>query len=197
MRTLFWATICFWGAILSILPVISILISENAYRNSAINSFLKNNSDALLSVGTLLLISLLAILQVHIANVASEKREQSNRKTQVEMKLSEFRQAWILDLRDLVSEFSSLVHDSKSADEITRMRALATKIPLFFDPNQDDYKKVLLLITEFLKAKVSGDQSFNSKSTELEMQFAYILDREWGKMKAELIRAQSQNEDIP
>jgi hypothetical protein len=196
IKTIFWATLCFWGTILALFPAISILVSENAFSSSPLNSFLLKNNDALLSIGTLFLISFLAILQVHISNVSSETREKSNRKTQVEMKLAEFRNIWVSDLRDQASELFSLVVTAKNSEKMPQIRKLSTSIHLKFDPKQPEFGIVADLISKLIGTAVYDSNSTDERAidkarSEFQIGMALILDEEWAKMKRALEEAQS------
>jgi hypothetical protein len=171
-------------------------VSENAFSSSPLNSFLLKNNDALLSIGTLFLISFLAILQVHISNVSSETREKSNRKTQVEMKLAEFRNIWVSDLRDQASELFSLVVTAKNSEKMPQIRKLSTSIHLKFDPKQPEFGIVADLISKLIGTAVYDSNSTDERAidkarSEFQIGMALILDEEWAKMKRALEEAQS------
>ena len=193
VKTVFWATFCFWGSILALFPAISIHISENAYSNSALNEFVKLNKEMLLSIGTLLLISFLAILQTYISNYSSEKREESNRRTQTELKLAEFRQEWIDGLRDDLSEFASLLNNDSfpSNENFERMVVLHARIMLRMNNGDVKYPTLLKAMSSYLKAARSEkgkmrDIDITTAHTTLITTSQDLLKTEWNRLKRDL-----------
>jgi hypothetical protein len=198
IRTIFFATLCFWGSILAFLPVVSIMISENAYSNSSVNGFIKSNREVLLSIGTLLLISLLAVVQVYIGNRSSEARERANRAIQAELKVAEFRQQWINELRQELAECYLLAFEDKDTRNTAAFGAVWTKIRIRLNLDEpkaqalyrsmfriSDYQETL---EPFKKGEALSD--FMNASHD-------FLRNEWKRLKSDIKNSESYTEPTP
>lgn len=171
-------------------PAVLYIGSHDDGHSSKLESFILDYQGTIASIGTLLLISSLAILQVYLSNVSAEWRERVNRKTQVEIKLAEFRQIWVNDLRTDTSELVSIAYGAIGAKNIDRMQFLNTRILLRLDPNQRDTIQTATALANLIKAVKENKDDLPSATTQLQLHMAQLLDAEWEKMKEELAAAQ-------
>jgi hypothetical protein len=112
------------------------------------------------------------------------------------MKLAEFRNIWVSDLRDQASELFSLVVTAKNSEKMPQIRKLSTSIHLKFDPKQPEFGIVADLISKLIGTAVYDSNSTDERAidkarSEFQIGMALILDEEWAKMKRALEEAQS------
>ena len=106
------------------------------------------------------------------------------------VKLSEYRVAWIHKLRDTMSEFQSYAmtpgidHSSER-----KFYELGTKIELLMNPQDDDYKKLSECQYRMLTAQTTIEK-YRTNPEYVEV-CQRILKREWEKVKSEAF-AESQ-----
>lgn len=115
------------------------------------------------------------------------RTEQSKLDLQVTLKISEFRQNWINDLRDCLSEFQSrgvLPDDDPRTDR--EFYRLGTKIELLMNPNDPDYCQLQQLMYGFLSAADGDTLSKYRKNPTFVDISQRILKREWERLKADL-----------
>lgn len=103
------------------------------------------------------------------------------------MKIAEFRQAWINNLRDEMAEFQSYgVHPESNPAQERIFYKLGTKIELLMNPNDPDYPELQQQMYAFLSVS-DGDTvdkySQNPKFIELCQR---ILKREWDRLKRDI-----------
>ena len=143
----------------------------------------------------LLVISVVVpILSVLVATVASwyatRKTLRANKHRmnfEGVMKIAEFRQAWINNLRDEMAEFQSYgVHPEGNPAQERIFYKLGTKIELLMNPNDPDYLELQRQMYEFLSVS-NGDTvvkySHNPQFIELCQK---ILKREWDRLKSDM-----------
>jgi len=187
IKTVFFATLCFWGAVFSLLPVISIHVSNNAQSNSTLNLFIESNQEALLSIGTLLLISLLAIIQVYIGNRSSEAREQANRAIQGELKIAEFREKWISEIRQELAEYYFLASEDRETRDHREFGKILTKIRVRLnleEPLANNLYRTMLKVSDYLddldpRQKGIALSEFGTASHD-------FLRNEWKRLKLDI-----------
>ena len=100
-----------------------------------VNEFILEFYPTILGIGTVVLISFLALLTTVVSIEYSERREASNRRVQAELKIAEFRQIWINELRDDITKYSQILfqHGSQSTfgdAELDEVYTLMTRINL-------------------------------------------------------------------
>lgn len=197
IRTLFFATLCFWGALFAIFPVISIAISEYSTSSSPVNEFVRLNKEVLLSIGTLLLISFLALIQTYISNKSSDSRDQANRAVQAELKIAEFRQEWINSLRDELEEFNQLAFADPKERDNSRISAVLAKVRMRLNLNES---LALSLYKAMLEAGRTDHRSGEDEVAALislnEAAHKY-LSNEWKRLKDDIIKAQLLQDGTP
>ncbi len=90
------------------------------------------------------------------------------------LKISEFRQNWINELRDCISDFQS--HGILPDNDPTKDREfyrLGTKIELLMNPNDPDYDKLQGLMYRFLGTADGDTWSKDGNNAELELRTVY------------------------
>lgn len=107
-----------------------------------------------------------------------------------ELKLAEFRQAWINSLRDTMAEFHSIgTHPNTDQTSEKDFYKLGTKIELLMNPSDPDYQELHGLMYKYLNAKTLADKfSLNPQFINLSQR---ILKREWDRLKSDLDGAHS------
>jgi hypothetical protein len=106
------------------------------------------------------------------------------------MKIAEFRQTWINNLRDEMAEFQS--HGVLPGHDPTKERdfyRLGTKIELLMNPRDPDYGKLQSLMYGFLST-ANGDASDKyGHNAQFVTVCQGILKREWDRLKRDIAKA--------
>ncbi|KPP82740.1 MAG: hypothetical protein HLUCCA04_01360 [Oceanicaulis sp. HLUCCA04] len=108
-------------------------------------------------------------------------------------KIAGFRQAWINELREAISEFQSVatvVGDVRSDERIYR---LGTKSELMMNTEDDDYLELVSCLYSYLDYKnltIEERWQFNAPLVSVSQR---ILKREWERLKADLNAAAKSN----
>lgn len=193
-----WVAVLLTLINLTFLPVILVLLSKfegNFFQK--VESFVGGYAGILLSLGTLFLVSLLALLTTVITNRYSDQRYATNRQISTAVKLSDFRQVWINELRADLAEIITLTSESWKDDEQesnSRAMLLMSRILLRLNPGNEDIVKLRSTILD------ACDKALNDKvnldvTTELLVLSQIILKREWDRLKTDLESARSTLED--
>lgn len=146
----------------------------------------------------LLVVSVLIPLVSAVVAVASSwystrrvlKAERTKLAFQGDLKIAEFRQAWINSLRDEMSEFQS--YGILPGHDPTKERAfykLGTKIELLMNPGDTDYKELQALMYSFLSVANGDKIDKYSKNAEFIEVCQRILKREWDRLKSDISHA--------
>jgi len=107
-----------------------------------------------------------------------------------ELKIAEFRQAWINSLRDEMAEFQSYGilpgHDPTKEREFYK---LGTKIELLMNPSDPDYPTLQSLMYSFLSAANGDILDKYGHNAQFVTTCQAILKREWDRLKSDIARA--------
>jgi hypothetical protein len=111
---------------------------------------------------------------------------------QAEMKLSEFRQSWINNLRDCMAEFQSIgMTPGVEAEKERHFYELGTKIELLMNRRDEGYSALQTVMYRLLLAKTKEEKySCNRQFVEISQS---ILKREWEVLKLAVRNAAVQN----
>ncbi len=178
---------------LAITPVVLAALSK--YPGGLIDKielFVSQFDGILISIGTLSLVSMLAVLTARLTNQSAERREKANRKVQSELKIAEFRRQWIDEMRSDLTEFSRLVFHRDGIDDISQLFAIRTKIYMRLNLEE---KKALAVVQAMDEAYTAD---FNEADTETLMKTQIRLSRvsneflrgEWRRLKQDILDAQ-------
>ncbi|SHJ46996.1 hypothetical protein SAMN05444000_10945 [Shimia gijangensis] len=179
--------------------------------------FVRKYSGTIISLGTLALISFLALLTSRMADQsadsrnrlaeqaaerreelvaeATDRREALNQRVQAELQISRFRQAWIDETRNEVAEFLQLAFHRETTEQIARMFYLDRKIKLRLNEQEE-------LASELVDAL--GDLTPDEEQTEDEHSQAIVdateagnkfLRNEWRRLKTDIREALLLEED--
>ena len=107
-----------------------IWIDLPAEAKRGIEKAIRTYQGILLSIGTLILISLLGLAASQISSDSAERREKSNRKSTSELKISEYRQVWITEMRSDLSKLASLLLNPGTSDQLREALYLRSKIEM-------------------------------------------------------------------
>lgn len=131
--------------------------------------------------------AIVAFLSAWYSTRRALRTEQSKLDFQGTLRISEFRQNWINELRDSISDFQS--HGVLPDNDPTKDREfyrLGTKIELLMNPNDPDYGKLQDLMYGFLIAADGDTVSKYRNNAALVEVSQRILKREWERLKADL-----------
>lgn len=155
-----------------------------------LDAFLGKYQNLLISLGTLFLVSLLAVWGTHLTNSSAERREKSNRRVQAELQVSQFRQAWINEMRDDLSEFTYLVFNKKEKSSVNaKATHLLFKIQIRLNTKEPLAKSLDDIVMDILVHKGSEDERAELILKLVEASRAYSQN-EWKRLKEDIQEAQ-------
>jgi hypothetical protein len=158
---------------------------------SGVNNFIGVYQAILTSIGTLILIIALTFITTIVSNESAAKRDISNRKVAAELKIVEFRQKWIDELRSDIAEFLSLTGNDVSSIDLDKLHLLNVRIQLRLNPNEDATGEMLGIISKILQAiRGDDDRSLTDAQTAMQLLASDILKTEWDRIKSDLKNAQ-------
>lgn len=138
---------------------------------------------------TLIGIPLLTLIVTHLLNRAAENRAAANRKIErklsQELKLVEFRQSWINDLRNAFVSFHIVLHNKYDlAVDSASLAEAASRIILLMNPEDADFKELIKTHRAMVIEKEERKEAPSLiASNELGQR---ILKREWDRLKKDL-----------
>ncbi|AFO88724.1 hypothetical protein L0Z66_18185 [Phaeobacter sp. BS34] len=184
------AVLLFLLALVALVPPFIVLLGQFPGSASAkLEAFISAYSGSIISLGTLFLVSSLALWTTHLSNRSSEKREAGNRRIAAEMKLAEMRKGWINELAADIAEFTSLVGLRAGNEADKKELFLGSRILLRMNQNDPDYDN----LRECLKSvslQIRADEPDLDKLIDLREISQRILKREWERLKRDLREAQ-------
>jgi len=131
--------------------------------------------------------AVLAALSSWYSTRRALKTERERLNFQAKLKVNEFRQSWINDLRDTMSEFQSygVLPDGDPSQEKEFYR-LGTKIELLMNPKDPDFGKLQQYLYAFLHTSDGDAIDKYGVNAEFVATCQGILKREWDRLKADL-----------
>lgn len=166
---------------------------------NATERFIEKFGSIILSVGTIFLVTGLTLLATRWANASQERVSADNLiaekiaartelKIAKEIKLSEFRQSWINDLRDELSEYVSIIGKRElSTDEQARVLLLSARIRLRLNPKEGVTKDIGTHITEIQRCRNAEDDKLIAAEIGKLIQTGNVfLKHEWDELKRRL-----------
>lgn len=112
------------------------------YSPTEVENFIRSKLGTIFSISSALLISFLALLTAYLSSASSEKQREADRLLNTELKLSDFRQAWIDVLRKDCSQVVSISYsffDDKETQlsKLAELKGLEAHIRLRLNPLDD------------------------------------------------------------
>lgn len=142
------------------------------------------------SIGVVILLVFLTLVATHIANKSAEKRQIFEADRHRRLKLSEFRQVWINDLRNDLSQFISICAYQKDSEEeeIKKMIFLIAKIQIMMNADDPNFSKLVDCMKNLSKPKLDDTPTTENDAlpSELIKLSRTILKEEWKRLKKEL-----------
>ncbi len=164
---------------------------------SYIEKFIVKNSGILTSLGTLFALSFIAYATTIVAGQLAERREKINRRTQVELKISEFRQSWIDEFRNDLSIYSVLLF-KRNPDKEENNQRMRLEFKIFARLNLDE-PRARDLSDKIFAARGLADSddatARNDAFTALSLASNKFLRFEWKRLKQDIRRARLLDED--
>lgn len=152
-----------------------------------ISQWLEDHRLLVISVVVPLFSALVAALAAWYSTRRTLKTEQEKMQLQTKLKVNEFRQNWINDLRDTMAEFQSyaISPDADPAQEREFYR-LGTKVELLMNPRDPDFEELQELMYAFLHTSTGDINDKYSHNTPYVSLCQRILKREWERLKSDL-----------
>ncbi|MEW9918192.1 hypothetical protein AB2B41_01135 [Marimonas sp. MJW-29] len=153
------------------------------------NAFLKRYNAIFLSLGTIFVVSVIAIYTTYLAGWYAERRDRVNRSISAQLKLAEFRQIWISEMRNDISELLRLSYSPESAQDVAKAYGLSMKIEMRLNPAEP----LAMAVSESLLqvSETSGnDAKHHLALSNLTVASRKYLKAEWKRLKEDIASAQ-------
>lgn len=175
------------GLVALILAIVAFFIHGDPKTVQAVEDFSTSYQAILTSIGTLVLVGLLTFITTHISIRSASRREVANRRIAAELKIAEFRQTWINNLRDALADFHSYGTIPNGNPKLEReFYKLGTKIELLMNPEDPDFEELQRYLYGYLDASDKGTMEKYRLNPDFVDLCQRILKREWERLKKEL-----------
>lgn len=152
-----------------------------------ISAWINNHQLLVVSIIIPLISAGVAALSAVYSTKRALKHQRERLNFQAKMKVNEFRQDWINDLRDVMSEFQSYgVLPNTNPSQEKEFYRLGTKIELLMNPKDPDYNELQQHLYAFLHAsdgETIDKYGINAEYVDI---CQGILKREWERLKRDL-----------
>lgn len=122
-----------------------------------------------------------------VSNKQIKKSEKERCRFESAVRIAEFRQQWINDLRNTMAEFQGYgVCPNSDPSKICEFYQLGTKIELLMNPNDEDFIALRAALYGFLKSAKGNTAEKYYNNPDYVMICQKILKREWERLKNDL-----------
>ena len=122
-----------------------------------------------------------------IAGLVSSNQERENRTISAELEIAKFRESWINNLRDTLSEFQSYAMLPNSKPHLEqKFYELGTKIELLSNRDEEPFKRLNKIMYKMLDASEGDINVKYSTNAEFVKVCQDILKIEWDRIKTDL-----------
>jgi hypothetical protein len=150
----------------------------------ATSDFIERNQALIVLVGIPLLTMWVTQRSAEAAAIRASHAALVDRKLRSEMRIAEFRQVWINELRASGVEIARVCSGRPTAESRQELMGLVTRAELMMNPQDQDYPR-LQEIFEKMRAGDNSDVSGNLRDV-----FQSILKREWDRLKDDLAKVE-------
>jgi len=176
-----------------VVPVLSVVLVIYLFGGDLekLNNVIAEYKNLFISLGTVALVALLTVLAAHLSNYALEHRERISRRVDAELKIAEFRQKWINEMRDDIAEFSGTSMCRDDGQRLEELAQISARIRLRLN-----LKEILSpkLIDAMARATVNRKNQDFSKEIQAYDDILTIggklLKSEWARLKSDVKSAQ-------
>lgn len=174
--------------ITALLPPLIVVLS--AYPGPffvSFEGFVGDYSGTLISLGTLFLVSLLAVLASHLANVSAEKRILHETDQQRRLKLSEYRRIWLDELRDELAQVIGMCafRSEINGGEKKQFLALIAKLQLRIHSSHQYHDEFIETLRAIATSQEEGKDNPITPADMITLS-EKVLKEEWEQLKIEL-----------
>ncbi|KUJ77680.1 hypothetical protein [Ruegeria profundi] len=186
-------TFFFLLSLVALAPVLFVAIS--GYKGPILQKtelFISDHDSTLLSLGTLFLVSSLALLSSHISNKSAERREWYSRRIQASLQMSEFRLKWVEELRSELAQLQTEMSVyNKEASDFKELTLRFRKVFLMLNFEEKNTKDLNQSFQRYVQSLRDADKDKkNACLKEFHRISNRILKEEWKRIKVELEQAQ-------
>lgn len=157
----------------------------------AIEHYISEFDGIIISLGTAVLISALAIIAARLTNKSAERRDANNRRVSAELKLSEFRQNWIDELRNDLSQYGKLGFHHDGLDDLSEFIRLKLKIRMRLNLAEPLAMDLFESMGKVEEARKGGDRSLEAPAFANFAEASHsFLKSEWETLKEKVRKAE-------
>lgn len=183
----------------------------------SLEMFLRENRGVLISLGTLFLVSFLALLTSRLSDnaadrreklvhemvdrrerramAAAEKQEKTSQRVQAELQISQFRQAWIKEMRQDIADLLNLSFHSASEADVAKAYTLSMKIEMRLNPEEDAAQELSEALST-LSGASGNDAAHVAALTKVVTTSRNYLKGEWDRLKQDIRKAQLLEKEL-
>jgi len=165
--------------------------------SNQLEKFISEYDGTIVSLGTVFLVSGLALLTTYLSSASAEKRDQAARHLNAELKLSTFRQEWINSLRSDLSEVVALAYvffDDESGTQakedkskLADLKRVEARIRMRLNPTEDEATELVGHLVDMINACDKNDQENSITHREaLANAGSIYIKNEWDTLKENL-----------
>lgn len=160
----------------------------------AVQGFISQYQVLFVSLGVPLLTILISWSVAVQTNRTSRKLADKERALGVQLKLAEFRQAWIDSLREDIACYAAVTFHTESdpipAANLREIVTLGARIRMRLNTSDPDYEAFIAALSYSLPT--TGEQREQAKTGATAVSIGQkILKREWERLKADLVEIES------
>jgi hypothetical protein len=193
-------TVVTWGLLWIMLLALSL---ANYWVNApqefklSTESFLLTYSGTLTGIGTLFLISVLAIITTLLANKSANQRDRTTRQLQAELAVSQFRQKWMDELRVDLAYYLSRIGSPLNGDDVGTTSDTLSRILLRLNHDDPVDKKLIESLMDAWIAQTAYDKdAIRPHIVQGYILGRKLLKREWMRVVADLKNAQFDEDSL-
>jgi len=192
------AIVLFMLSVLAMLPPFIVLVGQfPGPPSNQLEKFISEYDGTIVSLGTVFLVSGLALLTTYLSSASAEKRDQAARHLNAELKLSTFRQEWINSLRSDLSEVVALAYvffDDESGTQakedkskLADLKRVEARIRMRLNPTEDEATELVGHLVDMINACDKNDQENSITHREaLANAGSIYIKNEWDTLKENL-----------
>lgn len=173
------------------------LVALGSFEGSTIQrieGLLSDRQELIIALGTLFLVVGLSVWASHLNNKSAEKRERANRTLLAELKISEFRQQWIDELRKELAHYYELVFTDPNVRNMKEFGSVMTKIRMRLNLEETLAKDLYQSMLRVGDVTLTDPVKLGTELSDYMEKGHKFLRNEWVRLKNDIREAQLLSE---
>lgn len=176
------------------------LVALGEYPGSTYEKFeglLSDRQELIIALGTLFLVAGFSVWGNHLSNSSAERRERVNRTLMAELKIAEFRQQWIDELRKELAAYYALAFTDPDHRDMKEFGAMMTKIRMRLNLTEPLALDLYISMLTVGDIKGRDPKKIGEDLSDYMEKGHKFLRGEWVRLKKDIRDAQLLVEDAP